>query len=193
MALRDAGKASMAYFYFDFRDVNKQKLSNLLPSLLIQLSARSDPCGVVLSRLYSLHDCGERKPGDRAMVECLKEMLGLEAQGPTYIIMDALDECPITSTIPSPREEVLELVDELVGLHLPNVHICVTSRPEHDIQTVLKRLTLHPVSLHDESGQQQDIANYVGSFVHSNQRMRRWREEDKDLVIKTLSEKADGM
>ena len=67
------------------------------------------------------------------------------------------------------------------------------SRPEHDIQVVLKRLTIHPVSLHDDSGQQQDIANYVESFVHSNQRMRRWREEDKDLVIKTLSEKADGM
>jgi hypothetical protein len=183
----------MAYFYFDFRDVEKQKLHDLLPSLLIQLSARSDPRGDVLSRFYSLHDCGERKPSDRAMVECLKEMLALEAQGPTYIIMDALDECPITSTIPSPREEVLELVGELVGLHLPNLHICVTSRPEHDIQAVLKRLTLCPVSLHDESGQQQDIANYVDSFVHSNQRMQRLREEDKDLIIKTLSEKADGM
>ena len=39
----------MAYFYFDFRDVDKQKLSNLLPSLLIQLSARSDPCCDILS------------------------------------------------------------------------------------------------------------------------------------------------
>ena len=193
MALRDTGKASMAYFYFDFRDVDKQALHNLLPSLLIQLSSRSDTCGDILSRLYSSHDRGERKPSDRAMVECLKEMLTLEAQGPIYIIMDALDECPITSTIPSPREEVLELVEELVGLHLPNVYICVTSRPEHGIQAVLKRLTLCPVSLHDESGQQQDIADYVTSFVHSDQRMRRWREEDKDLVIKTLSEKADGM
>jgi hypothetical protein len=193
MALCDARKASMAYFYFDFRDVDKQKLSNLLPSLLIQLSARSDPCCDVLSRLYSSHDRGVRKPNDRAMVECLKEMLTLEAQGPTYIIMDALDECPITSTIPSPREEVLEFVEEVVGLQLPNVHICVTSRPEHDIQTVLKHLTLHAVSLHDETGQQQDIVNYVVAFVHSDNRMRRWREEDKDLVIKTLTEKADGM
>jgi hypothetical protein len=183
----------MAYFYFDFRDADKQKLHNLLPSLLIQLSARSNPCGHILSRLYYSHDRGERKPSDRAMAECLKEMLTLEAQGPTYIIMDALDECPITSTIPSPREEVLEFVDELVGLQLPNVHICVTSRPEHDIQTVLKHLTSQAVSLHDETGQQQDIANYITAFVHSNQRMRRWREEDKDLVIKTLSEKADGM
>jgi hypothetical protein len=183
----------MAYFYFDFRDVDKQKLGNLLPSLLIQLSARSDPCCDILSRLYSSHDRGVRKPSDRAMVECLKEMLTVEVQGPTYIIMDALDECPITSTIPSPREEALELVEELVGLHLPNVHICVTSRPEHDIQAVFKELTLRAVSLHDESGQQEDIAKFVASFVRTDRKVRRWQDEDKDLVIKILSEKADGM
>ena len=183
----------MAYFYFDFRDVDKQRLSNLLPSLLIQLSARSDPCCDLLSRLYSSHDRGVRNPSDRAMVECLKEMLTLEAQGTTYIIMDALDECPITSTIPSPREEVLDFVDEIVGLHLPNVHICVTSRPEHDIQVVLKDLAPRAVSLHDESGQQEDIVNYVTSFVRSDRKVRRWRQEDKDLLIKILSEKADGM
>ena len=126
------------------------------------------------------------------MVECLKEMLTLEAQEPTYIIMDALDECP-TSTIPSPREEVLEFVDELAGLHLMNVHICVTSQPEHDIQAVLKHLTPRSVSLHEENGQRQDIIDYVTSFVHSGRKVRRWRQEDKDLVIKTLSEKVDGM
>jgi hypothetical protein len=193
MALRDAGRASMAYFYFDFRDIDKQNLQNLLPSLLTQLSARSDPRHDILSQLYCTHDRGERMPSDRAMVECLKEMLSLEAQGPTFIILDAIDECPIASSIPSPREEVLELVDELVGLRLPNVHICVTSRPEHDIRVVLDGLTDHPVSLHDESGQQEDIANFVASFVRSNQRMKRWRDEDRNLVIKTLSEKADGM
>jgi hypothetical protein len=128
------------------------------------------------------------------MIDCLKEMLSLEAKGPTYIIIDALDECPVTATIPpSPREEILELVEELVGLHLPNLHICVTSRPEHDIRVALEPLTERPVSLHDESGQQKDISNYVAFFVGSNRRMQRWREEDKDLVIKTLSEKADGM
>jgi hypothetical protein len=183
----------MAYFYFDFRDVDKQGLSNLLPSLLIQLSASSDPCCDILSRLYIAHKRGVQKPNDRAMVECLKGMLTLEAQGPTYIIMDALDECPITSTIPSPREEVLDFVDELVGLHFPNVHICVTSRPEHDIQAVLKDLTPRAVSLHDENGQQEDIVNYVTCFVQSDRKVRRWRQEDKDLLIKTLSEKADGM
>ena len=183
----------MAYFYFDFRDIQKQKLHNLLPSLLVQLSARSDPCCDILSQLYSAHDRGEQQPSDRAMVECLKEMLILDAQGPTYIILDALDECPKTSAIPPPRQEVLDFVDDLVGLKLPNLHICVTSRPESDIQAVLNPLTARPVSLHDESGQQEDISNYVVSIVESDRRTRRWRKEDKDLVIKTLTERADGM
>jgi len=193
MALRDAGRASIAYFYFDFRDVDKQKLCNLLPSLLIQLSTRSDHCFDILSRLYSSCDRGVQKPDDRAMIECLKEMLTLEAQRPTYIIMDAIDECPMTFSIPSPRDEVLEFVKELVGFRLPNLHICVTSRLEHDIQAAFKSLTLHDVSLHDEEGQKQDIFTYVESFVRSDQRMRRWREDDRDLVINTLSEGADGM
>ncbi|KAF8496449.1 hypothetical protein F5888DRAFT_387239 [Russula emetica] len=183
----------MAYFYFDSTDVEMQQL---LPSLLCQLSAGSDPCCDILSRLYSANDRGAQKPSDRAMIKCLEEMLSLETQHPTYIIMDALDECSNTSSITPPRDALLELLVELVNLRLlrlPNLRICVTSRLEFDIQAVLKYLTPHPVTLHDESGQQQDIANYVTSFVHSNESMRRWPEADKELVIKILLENADGM
>jgi hypothetical protein len=183
----------MAYFYFDFRNVDKQSLHNLLPSLLCQLSARSDPFCEILSRLYSAHNRGAQQPDDRAMMECLKEMFTLEAQKPIYIVMDAIDECPKkTSTIPAPREEVLDFVDQLVGLQVPHLHICVTSRPEPGIQAVLEPLTARPVSLHDESGQHEDIANYVVSIINSIRVARRWRNKDKDLVIKTLTEKADG-
>ncbi len=41
-------------------------------------------------------------------------MLTVEVQKPTYIIMCAFDECPITSTIISPREEIFELVRNLL-------------------------------------------------------------------------------
>ena len=107
--------------------------------------------------------------------------------------MDALDECPNNSGLPTPREEVLDLIDNLVGLHLPNLHICVTSRPEIDIQTTLEPLTTLRVSLHNQTGQREDIMDYVSSVVHSDKKMRRWREEDRNLVIETLSERADGM
>jgi hypothetical protein len=51
------------------------------------------------------------------------------------------------------------------------------------------------VSLHEQSGQKQDILDYVKSIVYSDSEpiMRRWRAEDKELVIETLSERADGM
>ena len=88
---------------------------------------------------------------------------------------------------------MLDFINELVGLQLPNVHVCVTSRPEVDIQAILGPLSPYPVSLHNQSGQKQDIADYVRSFVETDRRMRRWRNEDKDLMIKTLPEKADGM
>ena len=182
----------MACFYFDFSDVDKQCLHNVLPSLLCQLSAQSDLLCDILSRLYSAHNRGAQQPDDHAMMECLKEMFALEAQEPIYIIMDALDECPNTTGIPSPREQLLNFVVELIHLQFPNLHTCVTSRLEDDIQAALERLAPRPVMLHDEGGQQQDIASYVTSFVHSNERMRKWPKADKDLVIKTLSEKADG-
>jgi len=190
----DAGQASMAYFYFDFRDINKQHWRDLIPSLLTQLSTQSGPCCDILSRLYSGHGNGARQPNDDALKRCLIEMLTLD-QRPIYLIMDALDECSNISGIPSPRDRVLRLVKELVDLHIPNLHICVTSRPEFDIRDVLESLTSFQVSLHDQCGQKQDIVDYVRSVVYSDSEpyMRRWKREDKDFVIKTLAERADGM
>jgi hypothetical protein len=194
-AMCKAGNASMAYFYFDFRDANKQGLRDLITSLLTQLSARSVPYCDILSDLYLSHDNGKNQPSDSSLAECLKKMVALPDQPPVYLIIDALDESPNTSGISSPREMVLQLMKELVDLSLQNLHICLTSRPEFDIRNVLEPLTPLRVSLHDQSGQQQDIADYVRSVVYSDsqQIMKRWRKEDKELVIKTLSERADGM
>ncbi|KAH9031126.1 hypothetical protein EDB85DRAFT_1830526, partial [Lactarius pseudohatsudake] len=195
VTLSEAGLASMAYFYFDFRDLDKQHIRNLLPSLLIQLSSHSDPRRDILSRLYLAHDNGEKKPRVGVMTQCLRDMLTIPDQRPIYIILDALDECPNSSGIPSPREQVVALVKDLVNLRLPHLHICVTSRPEFDIRATLGPLALHSVSLHDQSGQKKDIVDYVHSVVYSDSEtmMKKWREGDKKMVVEALSEKADGM
>jgi hypothetical protein len=119
-------------------------------------------------------------------------MLSLPEQTPIFIIVDALDECPNFSTRPSAREEVLELVKELVDLRLPRLHLCVASRPEIDIQIVLGSLAHLQISLHDESGQNKDIIEYIKAVVHSDRRMGRWREEDRNLVVDELSQRVDG-
>ena len=183
----------MAYFYFDFRDINKQNRRDLLPSLLTQLSDQSHRHCDILNDLYLRHGTGAQKPSEDELIQCLKEILSLPNQEPVYLIIDALDECPDTSGMPSPREQVLDLLNTLVEISPPNLHLCVTSRPEIDIRRVLEPITSLRVSLHEQSGQKRDIIDYVTSVVQSDPKMRRWRDEDKNMVIETLSERADGM
>jgi hypothetical protein len=188
-----AGLATMAYYYFDFRDVNKQDCYGLLSSLVSQLSSESDSCCDVLSNFYSDNSLGTRKPDLDALKICLANMLSLPGQCPIYIIVDALDECPNLQGMPSAREDVLELIEEIVSLKLPNVNLCLASRPEMDIRLVLEPLTALKISLHDEIGQKKDITEYINSVIRSDRNMRRWNEQDKQLVIETLSSKAEGM
>ena len=187
----------MAYFYFDFRDINKQHWRDLVLSLLTQFSTQSGPCCDILSRLYSGNGNGAQQPNDDDLKRCLIEMLTVQDLHPIYLIMDALDECPDASEVPSPRNRILQLLEELAELQIPNLRICVTSRPEFDIRDFLEPLTRDSrrVSLHDQSGQKQDIAKYVRSVVYSRSepRMRRWKNEEKEFVIEKLSERANGM
>ena len=117
----------------------------------------------------------------------------LPGQAPVYLIVDALDECPNTSALSSPREKVLIFVEDLIDLQIQNLRLCITSRPEADIKTVLQSIIFHSVSIHEESGQMRDIENYIKSTVNSNRRMRRWTPEHKQLVIDSLTQRADGM
>ena len=193
MLLRDAGQASLAFFYFDFRDKDKkQDFRNFVTSLLVQLSAYSSPCCEIISLLYSSHGKGTQQPGNSALTNCLQEMLSVAARRPIYIIVDALDECPNFSGIPTPRRVVLDLLEGLTRLGLQNLHICVTSRLEVDIKMVLERLPHSAVSLHDETGQMKDISYYVSGVVYSD-KMWRLRDEEKEVVVEQLSSRANGM
>src|SRR5579863_9485585 len=193
--LREEGSAWVAYHYFDFKDAWKRHVRGLLASILFQLSADSDLCRDVLYQLYNACRDGSEQPSDADLVNCLKIMVGLPGQLPIFVIMDALDECPNTTGTPSARDEVLEFVEDLVGSKHSNLFMCITSRPEQDIQTVLNPLTSAScrVALHEESGQREDIHNYVRAFVCTDRAMRRWKDEDKELVINTLTERSSGM
>ena len=183
----------MAYFYFDFRDEKKKHRHNLLHSLLVQFSAQSIPCCDIMSPVYSAHGNGKQPPSDEVLMNCLKDMLSASPQHPMYIIMDAIDECPDTSGVRSPRAQVLSFVQEIVELRHVNLHICLTSRPEIDIRNRLEPLTSLRLSLHDQTGHREDISHYIKSEVDYISHDKRWRDGDKELVIETLMEKADGM
>jgi hypothetical protein len=180
-------------FFYDFREDQKKNLRGLLSSVLFQLCNQSDSYYKVLSSFYSAHRHGTRSPRDDQLVQCFKGLLKVQGQAPVYLIIDALDECPRASALSSPRDEVLKLLEDLIDSRLPNLRICVTSRPEVDIKPVLEPLSFRFISLHDERRQQEDIENYIKSAVNTNEKMQRWTPEHKQLVIDVLTERADGM
>ena len=192
-ALRKSGLASLAFFYYDFRENNKRDLRGLLSSVLVQLCHQSDSYSQILSRFYFEHENGSRHPSNDVLVKCLKNMLEAPGQAPVYLILDGLDECSNMSTMPSPREKILSFLNNLIDSQLPNLRICVTSRPEIDIKVALEPLAFHSVSLHDEGGQKEDIENYIRFVVNTDPTMQKWKAADKELVIDVLIEKSDGM
>ena len=192
--MRKAGLASLAFFYCDFREEEKTGLRGLHSSLLAQLCHQSDLYCDILSKLHADHAKGLRRPSDDSLVGCLKEILNLPGLAPVYIVVDALDECPNTSTsVRSSRAEVLNFLEEVIHSRFPNLRICVTSRPEVDIKNVLEPLILRRVSLHDETGQNRDIEDYIKSVINTHPKNRSWKEEHRQLAIDVLTEKAGGM
>jgi hypothetical protein len=191
--MQKTGLASLAFHYFDFREDGKKDQRGLLSSILSQLCDQSDSYYRILSTFYSTHRDGARSPSDDELARCLKDLLELPGQAPVYLIVDALDECPDTSDLPSPRENVLLLLEDLVDSKFTNLRMCVTSRPEADIKVSLEPLTSSSISIHDESGQREDIENYIKFIVNSHKKMRRWKPEHKQLVIDVLTKRADGM
>lgn len=189
----EQGLASLAFYYFDFCDTEKNHLRGLLSSLLWQLCDQSDSFCDIVSQLHSTHQNGKKIPTDRELSLCLRDILCSPGQAPIYLVFDALDECPNASGTPSNRENVLMLVKALVDLRISNLRICLTSRPEVDIQTVLGRPEFRSISLHDEKGQKQDILDYIISIVDLDPRTQGWKADIKELVIDVLSQNANGM
>jgi hypothetical protein len=191
--MQKSGLASFAMFYYDFREDQKKDMRGLASSVLVQLCHQSDSYCEILSKFYLNHASGFQHPGDNELLCCLKHILELPRHAPIFLIIDALDECPNMTSLPTPREKVLILLEDLIDLQLPNLHICVTSWPEADIKLVLEPLAFRSVSLHDKSGQMEDIEKYIKSVVNTSRRMRRWKAEHKQLVIDVLTDRADGM
>jgi hypothetical protein len=191
--MRRCGLASLAFFYYDFREDESQGLRELLSSVLLQLCDQSDSYSDILSTFHLAHHDGVQSPTDGELIQCFKDVIGLAGQAPIFLILDCLDDCPHVFDLLYPHEKVLTLLKDLVDPQLLDfrLRICVTSRPSAAIKHTLEPLTFRSVFLHDESGQMEDIKNYVKSFVNANSNMERWTQDHKQLVINFVTEGAE--
>jgi translation elongation factor EF-1beta len=187
---RKSQPAILTFYYCDFKEERKGVLRGLLSSLLVQLCHQSDSYCDLLSKFFKDHKNGSQHASDAALVLCLKKILGHPRQHPVYMVVDALDECPNPPVRPAPRKGVLQFLEELVK-SISNLHICVTSRLEVDINHGLDNLPSYIIPLHDEEQHIDDINDFIRSFVDTE--MQGWTGEDKKDVIDVFISNANGM
>jgi hypothetical protein len=161
-------KANIAYFYFDFNDIQKQTVEGCLRSLLRHLSARELP--VVVEALYKKAQERQTQPGLDALTDTLKAVL--QQAPPTFLVFDALDEC-------NEVEKLMEKIAEIKRWELPGVRILTTSRIEPDIIETMD--VLLPLSICLETASvDEDIKTFVRqSLERDGPLKRRWSSNVK--------------
>jgi hypothetical protein len=74
--MRNCGLASLAIYYYDFREDQKKDLRGLLSSILLQLCDQFDSYYDVLSTFYSVHCDGAQCPSNDELAQCLRTLIG---------------------------------------------------------------------------------------------------------------------
>ncbi|KAJ7689306.1 hypothetical protein B0H17DRAFT_640612 [Mycena rosella] len=174
---------SLAFFYFDTNNLEQVTVTQLLCSLVTQLSVQAPAPDRTLNALWSSYANGQHLPPDSVLIEQALLPILREFTDPVYIVLDALDEC-------SEREKLLQSLTKILDAGLPNVHLLLTSRPEvvlHSSNELFQR-AVH-VSL--EGCVDQDIKAYITEILSKLD--IEWPEERRAQIKKGLLERGGGM
>jgi len=181
----------LAYYYFDFSDQDVQKLDTLLRCLIWQLCKHDEYLPRAALVLYESCDRGHKHPSDEALANTLFDLLSQDSARQDYIIIDALDECPIES-----REHFYELILDRIEKHEPtsSYNFLFTSRKEPDIEQRIAELNvkLHnvPILTGDVNA---DVRLHVTQFISNHRTMKDWSKDLKAEIEDTISCGAQGM
>ncbi|TVY25789.1 Ankyrin repeat and KH domain-containing protein mask [Lachnellula hyalina] len=184
----DKPDSALAYFYFDFSDSEKQKLSNLLSSLLAQLCSKAACLPEQMTEWYKKCGNGQHRASVKELSDALSIMMS-EFDDQVFLVIDALDEFARIGE----RDELLTLLEDIHSWSLPKVHLIVTSRPEPDIDAVLMPLS-KPEAISVQGSQvQSDISLHIRSQLAEDPKLKKWPNEVKVDIEKALSARADGI
>jgi hypothetical protein len=195
----DSAEYLVAYFYFDFKDERKKSLSGLLSSLVFQLAAHSRPCFDILIRARARarmasdkspaksHNDAHLHATDDTLLECLDSML--RASSKTFIVLDALDECPETTR----ETDVFPILLKLVGFDNAVLRLLVTSRPEREILQCMDKLSSHPLDLDKAHEHNGELARFISHEFSSPDHYKSWPRDIRLQAEAVLVKKARGM
>ena len=173
----------VAYFYFDFNDLDKQRTEKLIGSLIVQLLAQCPHLPEWLQLAYSQSQDGQNQLTIETLTIVLRQML--ESFNSTYILLDALDEC-------TDREDLLEFIESLMNWNIHDLHVLATSRKENDIATSLEPLVT--CQLYIQSGLvDADIRLQILERLSNDLKLKKWSVDVQKEIESALMKGAKGM
>ena len=114
----------------------------------------------------------------------------LEITGRTYLIIDALDECPRNG---GGRMELFAALAEISHWGIPGLHTIVTSRKEPDIEEALTPLlTCSPVCIQTKQVD-ADVRIHVENQLDIHPQLKKWPAGIKNDIEDALVDGAAGM
>jgi hypothetical protein len=176
----------LGYYYFDFSDKEILKLDSFLRCLVWQLCIHAEQLPEPVRELRESHQ-DRRQASVQDLVKALFSLL----RDPTrqdYIIIDALDECPIEI-----REQFYELFLDHIDQEAGCFNFLFTSRKEPDIEqrmTKLKRSNNMPILTGDVDA---DIRLHVSRSISTHRAMKTWSKELKAEIEDVISSGAQGV
>jgi hypothetical protein len=177
---------AVIYFYFDFRDSQKQISEQMVKSLVTQLSRICTETSPAMESLFSYHEKAQH-PSVDTLLATMRQVI--QELPETYIVVDALDEC-------SDRPELLDVIEKMAGWRQEKLHILVTSRKESNIECSLGTLTdgKSAVDLRARLVD-QDIEAYVDHRLSIDKDLKKWGKDVKlrQEINTVLMKKARGM
>ena len=174
---------ALAYFYFDFTDLAKQKTSSLIRSFLTQLSSQLFVFPDVLVKLHAACHGGSQQASTSDLVKALKSVIGNFHH--VYFIIDALDEC-------TDQKELLKVLREIADWKLHNLHVLATSRRERYIEEGLNQIISSEMNV-DSDRVDEDIRCYLRTTLENDHRFQIWTREEQQEIQRTMMERANGM
>ncbi|EMD87232.1 hypothetical protein COCC4DRAFT_150871 [Bipolaris maydis ATCC 48331] len=178
---------AVAYFYFDFNDIQKQNAERMLRSLVVQLLQKSVDIPSSLDALFSSHDNGKRPPALDSLLKVARDLIEHFPQ--VYIVLDALDECNQWS-------ELMEMLETIASWEIPNLHLIMTSRAEPDIKSTLTSFVDPQNSICLQSNiVDRDIQLYIRQRLSDDKDLAKWKKDpDIQQEIETaLTKGSKGM
>lgn len=189
--------AALAYFYFQFSDKDTSTVDLMLRSLISQLSSWKGSPPTTLEDYASRHFRDSRYPNKRGVTykdgisqPSTSELSGIlhgiaRELGEVFLVIDGLDEC-------EDQDGLISVVDEILGWNAGHLHIFLTSRFDHDLQTMMEARNM-PIVEAQIQIVDEDIQLFIQEQLASHPKLRRRPPKSRAEIQGSLIKGSQGM